>query len=39
MADNSAGKVLLVDDSAQVRAVIRIPLKDVFPVFVEADDG
>lgn len=39
MADNSAGKVLLVDDSAQVRAVIRDTLKDVFPVFVEADDG
>ncbi|MBI2412748.1 MAG: diguanylate cyclase [Deltaproteobacteria bacterium] len=39
MVDNSAGKVLLVDDSQQAREVIKDILKDVFPVFVEADDG
>lgn len=33
------GKVLLVDDSQQARVAIREALKDLFEVFIEADDG
>jgi diguanylate cyclase (GGDEF)-like protein len=33
------GKVLLVDDSQQARVAIREALKDIFEVFIEADDG
>ena len=33
------GKVLLVDDSQQARVSIREALKDIFDVFIEADDG
>ncbi|MBI5642108.1 MAG: diguanylate cyclase [Deltaproteobacteria bacterium] len=34
-----SGKVLLVDDSQQARQTIKEALRDIFPVFIEADDG
>lgn len=37
--NNTAGKVLLVDDSPQARQAIKDALRDIFPVFIEADDG
>jgi len=34
-----SGKILIVDDSQQARVAIKESLKDIFDVFIEADDG
>lgn len=34
-----SGKILIVDDSQQARVAIKEALKDIFDVFIEADDG